>query len=125
MVREVAEWFPEYLISLMADGAYASFAKRHLPRTALYTEAPPRTPGQRGRSRKNGSRLPTPKEWAASLANDQWQSATVTIRGKRHDRLVSVQQVLGYETCLDQLVLLVLVPVPPASSATTSSLRPI
>ena len=119
MVREVAEWFPEYLIALMADGAYASLAKRHLPRTALhsrmrrdaalYTEAPPRKPGQRGRPRKKGSRLPTPKEWAASLAKDQWQSATVTIRGKTQDRLVAVQRVLWYETCPDQLVLLVLV----------------
>ncbi len=33
----------------------------------------------------------------------------MTIRGKRHDRLVSVQRVLWYETCPDQLVLLVLV----------------
>ena len=119
MVREVAEWFPEYLISLMADGAYASLAKRNLPRTALYsrmrrdaalyTAAPPRKPGQRGRPRKKGSRLPTPKAWAASLAKDQWQAATVTIRGKRQERLVSVQQVLWYETCPDPLVLLVLV----------------
>ena len=107
MVREVAEWIPEYLISLMADGAYASLAKRPLPRTALYsrmrrdaalyTAAPPRKPANGRRPRKKGSRLPTSKAWAASLANDQWQAATVTIRGKRQERLVSVQQVLWYD----------------------------
>jgi len=108
MVREVAEWFPEYRLILMADGAYAALAKRHLPRTALYSrmrrnavlyeEAPARKPGQRGRPRKKGDRLPT-----------AWQSAQVTIRGKQQKRLVSVQRVLWFETCPDQLVLLVLV----------------
>jgi len=82
MVREVAEWFPDYRLTLMADGAYASLAKRNLPRTALYsrmrrntalyTEAPARQPGQRGRPRKKGTRL------------------------------VSVQRVLWYEPCPDR-----------------------
>ena len=33
MVREVAEGFPEYRISLMADGAYASSSEKSLPTT--------------------------------------------------------------------------------------------
>ncbi|MCL4521443.1 MAG: transposase [Firmicutes bacterium] len=119
MVREVAEWFPDYQFTLMADGAYASLAKRHLPRTALYsrmrrnaalyTEAPARQPGQRGRPRKKGTRLATPEHWAATLPTASWQSASVTIRGQQRTRLVSVHRVLWYETCPDQLVLMVLV----------------
>ena len=119
MVREVAEWFPDYQLTLMADGAYASLAKRNLPRTALYsrmrrnaalyTEAPARQPGQRGRPRKKGTRLATPEHWAATLPTASWKSASVTIRGKQRTRLVSVQRVLWYETCPDQLVLMVLV----------------
>ena len=119
MVREVAEWFPEYRLSLMADGAYAALAKRRLPRTtltsrmrrnaALYEAAPARKPDQRGRPRKKGKRLATPQHWAATLPESDWQSAQVTIRGKQKKRLVSVQRVLWYETCPDQLVLLVMV----------------
>ena len=119
MVREVAEWFPEYRLALMADGAYAALAKRHLPRTvlysrmrrnaALYREAPPRQPGQRGRPRKKGARLPTPERWASTLPKASWQSAQVTMRGKQHSRLVFAQRVLWYETCPDQLGLMVLV----------------
>jgi len=119
MVREVAEWFPDDRLTLMADGADASLAKRHLPRTAfysrmrrnaaLYTEAPPRQPGQRGRLRKNGTRLATPQHWAATLPKTSGQSAEVTIRGKRRTRLVSAHRVLWYETCPDLLMLMVFV----------------
>ncbi len=119
MIREVAEWFPDYQLTLVADGAYSALAKRHLPRTALYSrmrrnaalyqEAPPRKSGQRGRPRKKGNRLPTPEHWAATLTREDWKAAKVMIRGKQHERMVSVQRVLWYETCPDQLVLLVMV----------------
>ncbi len=111
MLREVAAWFPEYRLVLMADGAYGSLAKRRLTRTtlvsrmrrnaALYTEPPARKPGQRGRPRKKGDRLPTPEHWAATLPQSSWQTVNATIRGKEHKRLVFAHRVLWYETCPD------------------------
>jgi len=119
MVREVAEWLPPYRFALSADGAYASLARRHLPRTALYSRMrrdaalykapPPRTKGQRGRPRKRGERLPSPTQWADTVPKTSWQSATVTIRGKTKTRLLFSQAVLWYKTCPDALVLMVLV----------------
>ena len=119
MVREVAEWLPEERFALVADGAYTALARRGMPRTVLYSrmrrnaalyQAPPvRKKGQRGRPRKRGDRLPTPEQWAKNLPASQWQRATVDIRGRKVERLVFAQQVLWYETCPDQLVLMVLV----------------
>jgi len=119
MVREVAAWVPDYQFALMADGAYAPLAKRHIPRTALYsrmrrsaalyTKPQARKKGQRGRPRKKGDRLPSPQHWADTLPKAQWQSAQVTIRGKHQTRLVSTHPVLWYESGPDQLVLRVLV----------------
>jgi len=64
---------------LCADGAYASLARRGLPRTtltsrmrrdaALYEAAPPRT-GKPGRPRKKGKRLDAPEEMARRLNVD-------------------------------------------------------
>ncbi len=77
MIREVSEWPPQYQFALSADGAYAALARRHLPRTTVYSRmrrdaalfaAPPaRQKGQRGRPRKRGERLPSPTQWADTL----------------------------------------------------------
>ena len=119
MIREVSEWLPRYRFALSADGAYAALARRHLPRTAVYSrmrrdaalyEAPPaRKKGQRGRPRKRGERLSTPAQWADTLPQSSWKSATVVVRGKTQQRLVFSQTVLWYTTCPDALVLMVLV----------------
>ena len=119
MIREVSEWLPQYRFALSADGAYAALARRHLPRTAVYSRmrrdaalyaAPPaRKKGQRGRPRKRGERLPTPTQWADTLPQSSWKSATVAVRGKTQQRFVVSQTVLWYKTCPDALVLMVLV----------------
>lgn len=118
MIREVAGWFPDRQMRLAADGAYASLAGRHLPRThvtsrmrrdaALYLAPPPRRKGQRGRPRKKGRRLPTPVQIAARRQQG-WVRATVDERGKAVDRLLYRLPVLWYAVCPDQLVLLVIV----------------
>ena len=77
--------------------------KQALP---VVTQAPPRQPG---RPRKKGARLPTSERWASTLPKASWPSTQVTIRGQQHRRLVFAQRVLWYETCPDQLVLMVLV----------------
>jgi hypothetical protein len=118
MVREIASWLPERSIRLAGDGAYASLARRGMPRThvtsrmrrdaALFELPPPRKPHQRGRPRKRGARLPTPEAWARS-ARLKFQSATIEIRGRTETRLLASKQVLWYAVCPSRPVLLVVV----------------
>jgi hypothetical protein len=118
MIREVAAWFPDRHFRLAADGAYAALAGGDLPRThltsrmrrdaALYLLPPPRKPGQRGRPRKKGRRLPTPAEIAARRKTG-WVRAIVDERGKSIERLLYRLPVLWYQVCPTRLVLLVIV----------------
>ncbi|HVB10851.1 MAG TPA: transposase, partial [Bacillota bacterium] len=89
---------------LVGDGAYASLAKLGLPRTAvisrlrrdaaLYDRPAPRQPGQRGRPRKKGDRLPAPPDLAAQAAPEQWQTVDVRIRARTAQRLLLTRVVL-------------------------------
>ncbi len=118
MVTEIASWLPQRSFSLCADGAYASLARRGLPRTtltsrmrreaALYEAAPPRT-GKPGRPRTKGKRLETPAQMAAKLDNAEFAAVRVDFRGKERDLLVWSRPVLWYTTDPDHLVLLVIV----------------
>jgi len=118
IVTEIASWLPQRSFSLCADGAYASLARRGLPRTtltsrmrrdaALYEPAPPRS-GKPGRPRKKGKRLATPEETAAKLKNQAFSTLRVDFRGKERDLLVWSRPVLWYTTDPDHLVLLVIV----------------
>jgi len=92
MMREIAEWLPLHRFTLAGDGASASLAKSRLPRThvvsrlrrdaALFDLPGPRLPGQRGRPRKKGDRLPTPPELASQAATTDWTSTDVRMRGR-------------------------------------------
>lgn len=116
MMRDVASWFPDRRLHLCADGFYATLAGRLLPNAhltsrmrsdaALYAAPPPRRPGQRGRTRKRGRRLPTPKQCAKRPQG--WKKATVTMRGKSQVRLLLTVDVLWYAVCPDHLVRLVI-----------------
>jgi len=105
MLLQVRRWLPERELVGVADSTYAvmallaAYQKGPHPVTcvtrfrldaALYLPAPPRLPGQRGRSRKKGDRLPTleqrladPKTpWASSpclagtaKARARWKSS--------------------------------------------------
>jgi hypothetical protein len=72
MLIQLRRWLPGRAVTLVADQTYATLAFldrcRRLEITAivrlrldaaLYEPAPPRRPGQRGRPRKKGARLPT------------------------------------------------------------------
>ena len=73
MVRRLAEANPEWTFGLVGDSAYVNAALlRDRPRklqvvgplhwqATLYESPAPPTPGQRGRRRQKGERLPTPK----------------------------------------------------------------
>jgi len=116
MIVELAQWLPSRHFRLGADGFYASLAGRRLPRThltsrmrrdaALYTAAPARRPGQRGRSRTRGRRLPTPEHLAKRKKG--WKLCAVNQRGKTKPRLLLTIDVLWYAVCPHQLVRLVI-----------------
>lgn len=119
MVRELAEWLPERHFRLVGDGAYASLAKADLPRThvtsrlrrdaALFELPPPRQPGQRGRPRKKGSRLPTPPQIAAGATSVQWRRSHIRWRDRTVDRLLLSRVVLWYQVTGALPILLVIV----------------
>jgi hypothetical protein len=117
MIEEVAAWFPARDFELVGDGFFASLAGAGLPRVHLYSRmrrdaaiyAPPpkRTVKRRGRPRKHGHRLPTPK--ALSQSARTWVKTQVQIRGQELTRLVHVRDVLWYAVCPHALVRLVIV----------------
>ena len=107
MVRELAAWLPDHDFRLVGDGAYASLAKLVLPRTvvtsrlrrdaALFDLPPARIPGQRGRPRKKGARLPSLERIAATAPPDQWRLVPVRFRGRTVDRLLLTRVALWYQ----------------------------
>ena len=118
IVTELSSWLPERSFSLCADGAYASLARRGLPRSvltsrmrrdaALYEQAPART-GKPGRPCEKGKRLDSPEEMAAGLGDDRFSAVRVDFRGSPRDFLVWSRPVLWYTTDPDHLVRLVIV----------------
>ena len=97
MIQELATWLPDRRFRLACDGAYAAVAGMALPRThvtsrlrrdaALYAPAPPRKPHQRGRPRKRGRRLASPRV-LARRARRGWVRTTVAVRGHALERLL-------------------------------------
>lgn len=100
----VRRWYPEREIIAVADSTYASlkllFRCRSLSRpvtfitrlrldAALYEPAPPRRPGQRGRPRLKGERLPT-LSVVAEDPNTVWTPIEVANWYGREERTVAV-----------------------------------
>jgi hypothetical protein len=106
-------------IHLLGDSAYGGKSiSRKLPdgvdmtsrmcmTAALYKQAPVRKPGQKGRSRVKGERLPSPKEMAASKT--RWKKATVTLYGKEVPVLYKQVQALWYSSAGSRLLNIVVV----------------
>lgn len=119
MVRDLAQWLPDRKFRLVGDGAYASAAKAGLVRchvtsrlrrdAALFELPPPRQPGQRGRPRKKGPRLPTPPQIAAAAAPAQWRRAHIRWRDRTVERLLLSRVVLWYQVTGSLPILLVIV----------------
>jgi len=119
MVRDLAQWLPEHRFRLVGDGAYAPLAKLALPRTtvisrlrrdaALYDLPAPRRPGQRGRPRKKGNRLPAPPQIAAQAQPSAWKAAEVRRRDRAARRLLLSRVVLWYDVTGELPLLLVVV----------------
>lgn len=92
LVTQLAEAFPGRAVHVVADAAYHGPALKQLPASVtwttrlpanavLYSLAPPRLPGERGRPCLKGLRLGTPAELAAAAT---WTPVTVRIYGRSH-----------------------------------------
>jgi hypothetical protein len=92
LVGLICQQHPDRRVHLACDAAYAGKALRGLPQGvtvttrlradgALYQLPPPRRPGQRGRPRRKGARLPELIVLAAQTSR-AWQQVTVACYGK-------------------------------------------
>jgi len=92
MIALLADWAEGRSIYVVADSAYAGrtlleqrpdnvhMISRLRLDAALWTPPPPRTAGQRGRTRRRGSRLPAPGAMAA--ARQHWHRLPVQLYGR-------------------------------------------
>lgn len=116
MVVQLAAWLPQRQFHLCADGFYGPLAGRRLPQTqltsrirhdaALYQLLRRSKKPRRGRPRKRGDRLPTPRQLAQKAR--RWSTVMVDVRGKRVQRLLFAREVLWYAVCPERPVLLVI-----------------
>jgi len=101
MLKQVRRWLPNRPIVIVADSAFAALdflgaARRHATvitrlrlDAALYAPAPQRLPGQLGRNRLKGERLPALGKVLADRAT-AWTTLTVAYWYGEHDRQVEV-----------------------------------
>jgi Transposase DDE domain len=119
LVGLVAGWAPTRRFYLAVDSAYAGRALlEHRPPNvdvvsrlrgdaALWAPAPKRRPGQKGRPRRRGARLPTPQQVATRCRH--WQTLVVTIYGRTVTTQVRPVRALWYTALRTQPVAIVLV----------------
>lgn len=119
MLGVLREALGERAIRALGDSTYAGKSvARHLPANttlisrmtmtaALYEPAPPRAPGQTGRPRKKGERLPSPREMAR--ADTPWQTMKVRVYGKTVKVQYQTRVCLWYQAAGTTLVRVVLV----------------
>jgi hypothetical protein len=106
LITQVRRWLPDRLLVVVADSTYAvltllAACQQLVPAVllitrlrldaALYEPAPPRVPGQRGRPRVKGKRLPT-LEQVLTNPKTRWQRVTVPrwySQGEREVEVVS------------------------------------
>ena len=116
LLLQVRRWYPQREIVAVADGAYASlklldrcrklrkpitFVTRLRLDAALYEPAPPRRPGQIGRPRLKGGRLPN-LSVVAKDPNTIWELTTIANWYGERERMVEIasETALWYSTGL-------------------------
>jgi hypothetical protein len=119
LVALVAAWAADRAVYVAADAQYAGrtllehrpanvhVLSRMRPDAALWTPPPPRRPGQRGRPRRRGQRLPAPRALAA--ARRHWHALPVQIYGRRVVTYVFRGTALWYTALPSQCVRFVVV----------------
>ena len=119
MLEMIASWFPQRRLVVTGDSAYggASVLQKlpqnmdlisHVhPKGALYEPAPQPEPGQKGRHRKKGARLPGMAEWAKDRR--RWKTLEFDQFGFHAAVKVKTIQALYYKAGKDRLLTIVLV----------------
>jgi hypothetical protein len=119
MLALVAGWANGRTVYAVVDSAYAArtllegrpanveVISRLRPDAALWARPGRRRPGQRGRPRKRGHRLPTPKAMAATRR--RWDPLPLTLYGRQVTPLVFGCTALWYGALRDQPVRIVIV----------------
>src|SRR3954447_16012770 len=119
LVALVAGWADGRTVYAVVDSAYAArpllegrpanvhALSRLRPDAALWARPGRRRPGQRGRPRRKGHRLPTPKAMAA--VRRRWDALPVTLYGRQVAPLVFGCTALWYGALRDQPVRIVIV----------------
>ena len=123
LILLVAKRFPHLPIRVLADHLYNGAAvlrpvhaevsnvhcvMRGRADAALYTLPPPRKPGQRGRPRVKGERLPNPTAWAVAHP-EAFERVDVDIYGKRVPLLVASFEGMAYRSLPGRLLKYVIV----------------
>jgi hypothetical protein len=119
LVTLVAGWADGRTVYAVVDSAYAArpllegrpgnvhVLSRLRPDAALWARPGRRRPGQRGRPRRKGHRLPTPKVMAATRR--RWDPLPVTLYGRQVTPIVFGCTALWYGALRDQPVRIVIV----------------
>jgi DDE superfamily endonuclease len=119
LIGLAANWAGERTVYVAADSLYAGrpllearpanvhVISRLRPNAALWTLPPPRQPGQRGRPRRRGERLPTPAVMAA--ARKHWHRLPVSIYGRSVETSVFRCTALWYTALREHPVRIVVV----------------
>jgi len=119
MAGLLASWAPERQVYVVCDSAYAGRAmlenrpanvhiiSRLRMDAALYALPPTRGKGQRGRTRRRGQRLPTPKRTAAHTK--RWRRLEVSLYGRHVTTLITERTALWYVALRDASVKIVIV----------------
>jgi len=119
LIRLVSGWFPERQFVVSADSAYGGrsvlkhlpvnmhFVSHVHPKGALYEPAPVPEPGQRGRRRKKGKRLPNMAAWATDTSQP-WQRLEFDQFGLHATLDVKTRQALYYKAGGTRLLTIVL-----------------
>jgi hypothetical protein len=120
LIARFAGLFPHRQMVVSGDSAYGGKSVcRHLPgnvdlisrvasNAALYEPAPPRSPEQRGPSRKKGARLPGMAEWADDPAKS-WEEIEFDQYGLHAKLKVKAIRALYYKAGKDRLLTILLV----------------
>lgn len=126
MVLLLARRFPDLKFRLIADHLYngrsvlhavlsevdnVQIISRGRPDAALYKLPPERRPGQRGRPRVRGDRLPAPQEWATNHP-ESFREAEVTMYGRNVTVRVASYVGMAYRSLPGRLLRYVIVKDP-------------
>ncbi len=119
MIQIVASWVPDRILHVTGDSEYGGRSiSRHLPgnvhllsrmtmNAALYA-LPPQNPRRRGRRRKKGNRLPSPRQMAES-SKSPWIKTTVLLYGKQVKVWYKTVDALWYSSAGQRLLRIIVV----------------